>query len=278
MYNIIKSVNNRLNIHHEIKDKLQHFLTTNKIPNIIFYGPSGSGKKTLVFDFITSIYNNDKGLLKSYVMYVNCAQGKGIKFIREELKFFAKTHININGSGHFKSVILSNADQLTIDAQSALRRCIELFSHSTRFFVIVEDKYKLLKPILSRFCEIYIQYPEIKNSLINLHEYGIEECFSKENKKTVLDNIKKLINRLQHKSITEIMTLSEVLYEKGYSGLDLIDYIRQNNKIDKIKKYQMMLFFQNVKKDFRNEKLFITFILNYLFIRSDVDLENVSFM
>jgi DNA polymerase III delta prime subunit len=278
MYNIIKSVNNRLNIHHEIKDKLQHFLTTNKIPNIIFYGPSGSGKKTLVFDFITSIYNNDKGLLKSYVMYVNCAQGKGIKFIREELKFFAKTHININGSGHFKSVILSNADQLTIDAQSALRRCIELFSHSTRFFVIVEDKYKLLKPILSRFCEIYIQYPEIKNSLINLHEYGIENCFSKENKKTVLDNIKKLINRLQHKSITEIMTLSEVLYEKGYSGLDLIDYIRQNNKIDKIKKYQMMLFFQNVKKDFRNEKLFITFILNYLFIRSDVDLENVSFM
>jgi Cdc6-like AAA superfamily ATPase len=266
------------NIHKEIKEKLQHFLINNKIPNIIFYGPSGSGKKTLVFEFMSSIYNNDKGLLKSYVMYVNCAQGKGIKFIREELKFFAKTHINMNGSGHFKSIILSNADQLTIDAQSALRRCIELFSHSTRFFVIVEDKYKLLKPILSRFCEIYIQYPEVKNKFINLYEYGIEKCFASDNKKKECDKIKKLIEKSNHNSASEIMKLSEDLYEKGYSGLDVIDYIRDNNTLDSQKKYQLLVFFQNVKKDFRNEKLFITFILNYLFIRSDVDLENVSFM
>ena len=33
-------------------------------------------------------------------MYVNCAHGKGIKFIREELKFFAKTHINSNGGNY----------------------------------------------------------------------------------------------------------------------------------------------------------------------------------
>ena len=85
--------------------------------------------------------------------------GKGIKFIREELKFFAKSHINFKDGNLFKSIILSNADKLTIDAQSALRRCIELFSHTTRFFIIVEDKYKLLKPILSRFAEIYVSYP-----------------------------------------------------------------------------------------------------------------------
>ena len=47
----------------------------------------------------------------------------------------------------FKSIILLNADKLTIDAQSALRRCIEVFNHTTRFFIIVEDRYKLLKPI-----------------------------------------------------------------------------------------------------------------------------------
>jgi DNA polymerase III delta prime subunit len=36
---------------------------------------------------------------------------------------------------------------LTIDAQSALRRCIEQFSFNTRFFIIIENKHKLLKPI-----------------------------------------------------------------------------------------------------------------------------------
>jgi len=89
--------------------------------------------------------------MKNYVMNVNCAHGKGIKFIRDDLKFFARTNIDLQDGNIFKSIILLNADKLTIDAQSALRRCIELFSHSTRFFIVVDDKYKLLKPILSRF-------------------------------------------------------------------------------------------------------------------------------
>ena len=89
-------------------------------------------------------------------MTVNCSHGKGIKFIREELKFFAKTNIQTNSGVLFKTIVLINAHHLTIDAQSALRRCIELFSYNTRFFIILENKHKLLKPILSRFCEIYV--------------------------------------------------------------------------------------------------------------------------
>ena len=72
-------------------------------------------------------------------MTVNCAHGKGIKFIRDELKFFAKTNIQSNTGASFKTITLINADFLTIDAQSALRRCIELFSHNTRFFIIVKN-------------------------------------------------------------------------------------------------------------------------------------------
>ena len=142
----------KLDIHKNIIQKLDYFLELKKIPNIIFHGPSGSGKRTIVYDFIDKIYHNDKVLKQNYVMFANCAQGKGIKFIREELKFFAKTHINFKNGNLFKTIILSNADKLTIDAQSALRRCIELFSHTTRFFIIVEDKYKLLKPILIAIC------------------------------------------------------------------------------------------------------------------------------
>ena len=131
-----------LSIHADIYRKVEYFLTSQKIPNIIFHGPHGGGKRTLVNDFVEKIYDNDKEMTKAYVMNVNCAHGKGIKFVREELKFFAKTHINLKGRGHFKTIILSNADKLTIDAQSALRRCIELFSHTTRFFIIVENRYK----------------------------------------------------------------------------------------------------------------------------------------
>jgi DNA polymerase III delta prime subunit len=166
---------NMLPIHEHIKEKLDCFLSIQKIPNIIFHGPSGSGKKTLRTDFIQKIYQNDKNKMKQYTMYVNCSYGKGIKFIREELKFFAKTNIHENT---FKIIILLNADKLTVDAQSALRRCIELFNHNTRFFIVVEDKYNLLKPILSRFCEIYVPEPLVNGEIINLHKYNLNKILS----------------------------------------------------------------------------------------------------
>ena len=95
-----------VNIHPNITKKLKFFIKSKRVPNLIFYGPPGSGKRTIVNKFIQNIYNNELSRIKSYVMYVNCAHGKGIKFIREELKFFAKTHINNHQGDVFKSIIL----------------------------------------------------------------------------------------------------------------------------------------------------------------------------
>ena len=275
--------NNVIDFHPTITNKLNYYLKTQKIPNILFHGPSGSGKRTLVNNFINKIYNNDKELIKNYVLNENCAHGKGIKFIREDLKFFAKMHININkeSNGNFKTIILSNADNLTIDAQSALRRCIELFSHNTRFFIIIEDKYKLLKPILSRFCEIYIPLPVLDSSLspVNLHKYFLQKTYNNE----IIENTEKKkhywlkTNLKQLSNHNELIELTDKIYEKGYSGLDLMNAIEAMKMEDK-RKYELLVCLNKVKKEFRNEKLFISFILNLLFFRSDVDLENISFM
>ena len=78
-----------LNIHSAIFEKLDYFHKIHKIPNIIFHGGPGTGKKTIVNEFINKIYDYNREKIKDFVMYVNCAHGKGIKFIREDLKFFA---------------------------------------------------------------------------------------------------------------------------------------------------------------------------------------------
>jgi len=315
-----------LNIHKEIKDKLTHFILKDKIPNIIFHGNYGSGKRTIVNSFINDIYEQNKELIKKYVMYVDCGHGKGIKFIREELKFFAKTNSNIiiNGKKHFKTIILLNADKLTCDAQSALRRCIELFTTTTRFFIIVENKYKILKPILSRLCDIYIPDIFIKNKRINLYEYTINNIFDiKLFEKKKLIWLKKEMSKYDKNATnyTELMIFSNRLYEKGYSGNDLSSYIQQikptddtwnisnnsisnnsisnnsisNNSISNNSiinnsiinnsiinnekyKYQLLLTIDKIKSEFRNEKLLMFFILNFLFLSSEVNLENISFM
>ena len=273
-----------LNIHQNIKDKLTYFHKIHKIPNIIFNGPSGSGKSTIVNEFISMIYDGNKEKIKDFVMHVNCAHGKGIKFIREELKFFAKTHINSNGGDTFKSIILLNGDKLTMDAQSALRRCIELFSHNTRFFIIVEDKYKLLRPILSRFCEIYISEPEFKGKPINLYKYNLEETFKLTDIKLHRNEwLKKELNKCQceSKKLTEIELLGFVtkLYEKAYNALDIIKLIEDGfTNITTQKRYELLIAFNKVKKEIRNEKLLLLFILNFIYFDKTAILENISFM
>jgi hypothetical protein len=81
---------------------------------------------------------------------------------------------------------------------------------------------------------------------------------------------------LKNSTYSEIIEFTTKLYEKGYSGLDLIDYIEQNKEIDPIIKSHLLITFHKVKRDFMNEKLFILYIIT--FIRSDDNLENISFM
>ena len=274
-----------LDIHQSIKNKLNYFHEMHKIPNILFHGPTGSGKRTIVNEFIHKIYDNNREIIKSFVMYVNCSHGKGIKFIREELKFFAKTHINSNGGNTFKSVVLLNADKLTLDAQSALRRCIELFSHNTRFFIIAEDKYNLMKPILSRFCEIYIPEPVIDDKIINLYQYNLNKIFNLSDlKQQKIEWLKReLIKSVNKKtSLEDLMLLCTKLYEKAYSALDIINLLENTNFLESIlsteKRYELLICFNRVRKEFRNEKLLILFMLNFVFLSSELSLENISFM
>ena len=271
-----------LNIHKNIKEKLKYFHDIHKIPNIIFNGASGSGKSTIVNEFISLIYDGSKEKIKDFVMYVNCAHGKGIKFIREELKFFAKTHINSNGGDTFKSIVLLNGDKLTMDAQSALRRCIELFSHNTRFFIIVEDKYKLLRPILSRFCEIYISEPEYKGKQINLYRYNLEETFKLTDIKNQRNEwLKKEIHKTVNVNMSEndLQLFVVKLYEKAYNALDIIKLIEDGNfSLTEEKRYELLICFNKVRKEFRNEKLLLMFVINFTFLDRESSLDNISFM
>ena len=276
-----------LDIHENIKNKLKYFYEIGKIPNILFNGQSGSGKSYIITEFINLIYDNDKEKIKNFCMFVNCSHGKGIKFIRDELKMFAKSHINSNGGNVFKSIILFNCDKLTIDAQSALRRCIELFSHNTRFFLTVEDKNKLLRPILSRFCEIYIPEPE---NIINLYKHNNSLIFNiQDHKLRRLDYLKRNVQQNILANCTEIgdyqVSENELfdfiikIYEKGYSALDLIELIENDLiEVNEDRKYEILITFVKIKKEFRNEKILLFFIINFVWLDSRFNLENMTFM
>jgi len=271
-----------LPIHTNIQAKLTSFYDMQQISNLLFYGPTGSGKRTLLKHFLLKIYNKDIEHMKQLIMYVNCSQGKGIKFVREQLKFFAKTQINPNIGHFFKSVVLLNVDKLTIDAQSALRRCIELFNHSTRFFIISDNKNNIMKPILSRFCEMYVPLPEIKGVETNLYQPPFYP------RNALLENMKKrrqewLKKELKHVCADNVIATSSKLYEKAYCGLDIIrlleDYPKYlSDKLTDSYRYELLFAFYLAKKEIMHEKLLLFFLLHFIFVSSNSPLENMLCM
>jgi len=269
-----------LDIHQDIKVKLKTFIVEKKIPHIIFYGSSGCGKRYILRYFITNIYKTAENI-KRYVMYINCAHSKGIRFIRDELKFFAKTNIHLQHGNIFKSIVLFNADKLTTDAQSALRRCIEQFSHTTRFFIVIENQNKLLKPILSRFCNIFIRLPIIDGKETSLHLYK-KKFIQAKYKKLMNKRNTWLINQLDKKSnyttIEKCMSFSTKLYEKSYSALDIIQIIYKSSKIENKRKFGILIYFDKIRKEFRNEILLLSFVINVVFMRPELYLENIKEM
>lgn len=261
------------NLHRQIHEKLDFFYKNNQIPHIIFHGSSGSGKKTIVYQFLEKIYDGNRNKFKHNVMFVNCSHGKGIKFIREDLKFFAKTNLQMNQGVRFKSIVLFNADSLTTDAQSALRRCIELFSYNTRFFIIVENKHKLLNPILSRFCEIYVpEYIAPNGNIETLHNYHLRTKFfmdplNQEKRMFLKTKIDQVLSAPSEYYIHPMLSdISKDIYEQGYSAIDLIELCcgTEFENWTEEQKSQIRMKFHNIKSEFRCERLLILYMLDYI--------------
>ena len=160
-----------------------------------------------------------------------------------------------------------------------MRRCIEKFSCSTRFFIVVEDKNKLLKPILSRFCNIYIPLPNIDYEFQSLHYYNRKNIQNNQSLKKHTNDLTKLIKRRDnYNSIENCNKLTEKLYQKGYSALDIMKIIENDNKIPKKEKYTALIYFDKIRKEFRNEKLLMLLIFYKFFMRKDINLENIDEM
>jgi hypothetical protein len=99
-----------------------------------------------------------------------------------------------------------------------------------------------------------------------------------------LEWLKKELLKTINKKITveDLMLLCVKLYEKAYSALDILHLLETpkflENNMSTEKRYELLICFNRVRKEFRNEKLLMLFILNFIFLSSELSLENISFM
>ena len=121
------------------------------MPHLLLHGPPGTGKTSTILALARQLYQKPE-YVHSNVLELNASVERGIDVIRERVKVFAKLKV-AGFEGHhcpFKLVILDEADNMTLDAQHALRRLMETTVANTRFCLMCNHLTRMTDPILSR--------------------------------------------------------------------------------------------------------------------------------
>ena len=129
----------------DIVGNIMQLLDNGKLPHLLFYGSSGSGKTTTIIAYARQLYGEK---YKSMILELNGSDDRGINVIRDQIKEFAGTEQPLQRG--IKLIILDEADSMTYDAQFALRRVMELYTYNTRFCLICNYLNKIIPAIKSR--------------------------------------------------------------------------------------------------------------------------------
>ena len=129
---------------------LKTSIANGQLPHLLFYGPPGTGKTSTIVAVGRQLFGSDFRKNGRF-LELNASDDRGIKVVREKVKSFAQGAISTaSGLPPFKIIVLDEADSMTGDAQSALRRMMENYSKVTRFCLICNYVSRIIEPVASR--------------------------------------------------------------------------------------------------------------------------------
>lgn len=159
---------------------LKNLIKKDQMPHLLLYGLPGCGKTTMALAIARLLYGDN---YKSYILELNASDDRGIDIVRTVIPDYAKSM-----SDKIKFIILDEADAMTIEAQGALRRVIEIYSKNCRFCIICNNIHSILPGIQSRCTMLRFNMLNNENMI-----HRIKEIASKENVNIQDDAIQAII-------------------------------------------------------------------------------------
>jgi replication factor C small subunit len=132
-------------------ERIKRFVENQNVPHCIFAGPQGIGKTTLALALARQMFGD---LWQINFKELNASDARGIDVVRTDIKNFAEANPVDASKFEFKILFLDESDELTKDAQAALRRTMEKYSKTCRFILGCNWPNKLIDPIQSR-CAVF---------------------------------------------------------------------------------------------------------------------------
>ncbi|KAF4978040.1 hypothetical protein FZEAL_5505 [Fusarium zealandicum] len=212
-------------------DVLQRTLQSSNLPHMLFYGPPGTGKTSTVLALAKELYGPD--MIKSRVLELNASDERGISIVREKVKNFARMQLTNPAPGYkdkypcppFKIIILDEADSMTQDAQSALRRTMETYSKITRFCLICNYVTRIIDPLASRCSKFRFKSLDQSNAKKRLEHIAEQEGVPLED--GAVDTLIKCSEGDLRKAITFLQSAARLVGasapEKDAEGDDTMD-------------------------------------------------------
>jgi replication factor C small subunit len=195
-----------------------------EMPHLLFAGPAGVGKTTTALCLARELLGED---WKSETLELNASDERGIKMVRERVKEFAaviKLDVGTHGNKGLRLIILDEADEMTSEAQTALRRIIEDSSKTTRFIIICNYLSQIIDPIQSR-CVVFrfkkIAREEVEEYLKHLckeEDVKFEDKAINQIYDSTSGDLRHSINVLQGAAVMGSVSTTNVLSSLGLSG------------------------------------------------------------
>jgi replication factor C small subunit len=195
-----------------------------EIPHLLFAGPAGVGKTTTALCIARELLGED---WQRNTLELNASDERGIKMVRERVKEFAavmKLATDTKDDVSFRIIILDEADEMTSEAQTALRRIIEDSSKTTRFIIICNYLSQIIEPIQSR-CVVFRFMRLAKEDVIGYLKMICEKEGVKYEEKALSQiygatsgDLRHSINILQASAGMGSVSISNVVASIGLSG------------------------------------------------------------